>query len=262
MPLPGDAEMLARPAAVATRQIMRLPGTLGRTTVGDVFGTLHRGRATGVLELVEQSGPRIGWLHRVHFHQGLVEHVQSALPVRRLGDILREAGALGSVADRVVRPLVLRRSAQPLGLTMIDAGLVDREAVQHALRLQLRERVDRLCALRDARLSFRVAERLPARAVEPLGPRDFLHGRKRFRATRQRASVPSGAPSHKRSAQSAAFAVLGLPEGADRKQVQAAFRRLAALHHPDRLMNRPGVDMAASMRRFAELSAAYHALIA
>ena len=241
---------------------MQLPGTLSRTTVGDVFGRLHRGQLTGVLELVEQSGPRLGWMHRVHFHRGLVRHVESNLPVRRLGDILRQQGVLDSSIDRVVRPLLFREPTRPLGQAMIDAGLVRADLVQAALRVQLRERVDGICRLRDARLTFRVAQRTSAGPPVPLGPGDFLHGRTRFRATAECGASQQQTRAVRRSPRSRALAVLGLPEGADRKQVRAAFRRLAALHHPDRQVSRPDYDPISGMRRFAELSAAYHVLMA
>jgi DnaJ-class molecular chaperone len=56
--------------------------------------------------------------------------------------------------------------------------------------------------------------------------------------------------------------VLGLEAGADRARVQRAFRRLAAEVHPDRHPWASAAERAALLRRFSELSAAYHELVA
>ena len=59
-----------------------------------------------------------------------------------------------------------------------------------------------------------------------------------------------------------ALSTLGLEAGADRTQVQRAFRRLAMQFHPDRHPRATAIEKADLMRRFAELSAAYHLLVA
>jgi DnaJ-class molecular chaperone len=59
-----------------------------------------------------------------------------------------------------------------------------------------------------------------------------------------------------------ALSVLGLPEAADRRLVQRAFRRLASKLHPDRHPRASQAQLAVLMRDFAEVAAAYHELIA
>jgi curved DNA-binding protein CbpA len=57
-----------------------------------------------------------------------------------------------------------------------------------------------------------------------------------------------------------AYATLGLLPGADRAAIQQAFRRLALNLHPDRFPNADATERARLLTRFAQLSAAYHAL--
>ncbi len=51
------------------------------------------------------------------------------------------------------------------------------------------------------------------------------------------------------------YQILGVPRSADEKQVRAAFRKLAAKHHPDRNPNDPGAE-----DRFKEVNEAYTVL--
>jgi len=114
--------------------------------------------------------------------------------------------------------------------------------------------------------------RSPGASSLPLSPHEFLHGRARLRdrhardagapaAARARAGGQAGV-SQRIVRRERALQVLGLPPAADRKAVRHAFRQLARRLHPDR---HPGADsrqLAALMRGFAEVTAAYHELVA
>jgi DnaJ-domain-containing protein 1 len=148
---------------------------------------------------------------------------------------------------------------------LIEDGAASRAAVVAALRHQLRGRLDRLFELQGVRLRFHVARRTPVdqRRV-PLSPHEFLHGRPRTR-DRERGSGPAGAPrsgSWARDQRVRALAVLGLAPNAAPDAVRTAFRRLAREVHPDRHPAAGARERAELLRRFAELSAAYHALVA
>jgi hypothetical protein len=230
---------------------MRLPGKLGSTTLGDLLGALHRARATGVLELIEA-----GRVHRVHLDEGLVEDVETTLAVPRLGELLRREGFIAEEAlARLIRKLAA--SGRRAGEILVEDRMVTTMAVRAALRRQLRARLEALFVLRDAFVRFRVARRRghDDGRVPPLSPREFLHGKARRRA---RAAKPAP-PSLERLR---ALGVLGLGEDADRTAVQRAFRKLALTVHPDRYPAASTEERARLMRRFAELSQAYHALTA
>jgi hypothetical protein len=116
-------------------------------------------------------------------------------------------------------------------------------------------RLDALFLLADARLTFHVARPGRKQGRRPLEPQEFLHGRARSRdkTVQGRRRDPTRAR---------ALATLGLPDGADRPAVLRAFRTLAVRLHPDRFPTATAEERAGLMRRFAEITAAYHALVA
>ena len=235
---------------------MLLPGRLGATTLGDLLGTLYRARATGVLELAELDGAVAGRTHRVHLERGLVAHVDSPLRVPRLGDILQGGGFLApSAARRLEWHASLGHKS--IGTILLDEGLCTPQVLGAALRHQLRSRLDALFGLADARVGFHVACARAARPGSPipLSPHETLHNRPRHRE-------PLAPRKAANSARTRAFAVLGLEAGADRARVQRAFRQLAAEVHPDRHPRASAAERAVLLRRFSELSAAYHELVA
>jgi len=81
---------------------MLLPGRLRATTLGDLFGTIHRARATGTLELTEDSGRS----HRIHWTEGRIVAVEAhgmmpAITLRR--QFVQSLQKLDMVADAQVR---------------------------------------------------------------------------------------------------------------------------------------------------------------
>ncbi len=54
------------------KRTMQLPGRLRATTLGDLLGTLHRGEASGTLELTCDDGRT----HRIHLSSGLITAVE------------------------------------------------------------------------------------------------------------------------------------------------------------------------------------------
>ncbi|MBX3129435.1 MAG: DnaJ domain-containing protein [Polyangiaceae bacterium] len=241
---------------------MLLPGRLNNTTLGDVLGQLHRARASGVLELVEVRGATSGRVHRIHLASGLVAHVESALRVPRLGELLRREGLL---TDEGVRHLARPPGGRRAGELLVDSGLASERLVSAALRRQLRLRLDALFSIEEAQLRFRAFVRgLPAASSVPLSPHEFLHGRPRARKAARAASTPEPAPAARRRdpARSWALSALGLGAEASSSDVRVAFRRLAREVHPDRHPRATAAERAELLTRFARLSAAYHQLVA
>jgi len=237
---------------------MKLPGRLRATTLGDVFGELSRDRATGVLELIEAEGMTAGRKHRVRFVAGLVASVESALSVARLGDILRREGFIGDEAQRRLGRSVASRPDKKIGQILVEEAAISPHVIDAALRRQLRARLDALFSLRDSFLRFHVAGRSEHERVIPLSPREFLHGRPRSRDREVRTAATFG----RDRARARALSVLGLDGRADRSAVQRAFRSLASAVHPDRHPRASADERASLLKRFAELSAAYHLLVA
>lgn len=243
---------------------VQLPGRLKATTLGDVLGQLHRGRTTGTLELVEDTGRT----HRIFLHLGLVSSVELDGHSVALGEILRREG---SVNDDVVKRSVLRSlsSKRLLGEVLVMDFCIAPSVVGSALRRQIVSRLQTLEQLVDARLHFRVAVRAPKGALtsEPLGPEEFLRGRRRARDRGGRAHPDSGTyavaarrESHRERL--TAFAVLELPPESDEIEVKRAYRKLVRAYHPDMHPLAIDEERRELSERFGEVLRAYRLLSA
>jgi len=242
---------------------MQLPGRLRLTTLGDLLGALHRACASGTLELVEVEGARAGRSHRVFFDGGLIEDVDTSLHHPRLGEILAREGLLSmSALSRIARRLT-EQPGKRVGEILVEEGLGTADLVAGALRRQRASRLEALYGLSEALIRFHVPRPRTGFRQAPLSPREFLHGRPRARA--ERFSARFGArPEPARTGDGprhAAYRALGLSAAASPRDVQRAFRKLAAEQHPDRFPNASASEKAQLLSRFAQLSAAYHLLM-
>lgn len=204
--------------------MVELPGNLDRATLGDVLGALHRERISGALYLTEVGGD--GHQHVIHWHDGLIHHVEStrAASVR-----------LGALPELTLAARWMRA----------DGGELARLS-----------RLEALFRLSQARLSFRVMGRLAPPSARPLGPEEFLHGRRRKRDS-ETPRAPATTPPRQ-----LALRTLGLSGEPDAGAVRAAFRRLARSWHPDLHPNANERTRAYLCQRFVEISNAYRELTA
>jgi len=238
---------------------MQLPGNLRSTTLGDLLGALHRSGCSGTLELVEDQGAAAGRQHRVHLAQGLVERVETELPVARLGEILLHEGFVTrALLERIA--IETRRTPSQLGQLLVRECAITRDVLSAALRYQLRRRLDTLFGLKSACVRFRVPRPHPNGKGEiPLSPREFLHGRPRHQG-RLPKSPPVSAPCVDRERQKA-LETLGVGATATLQVIRQAFRTQALRVHPDRHPSASPPERQRLLKRFAELSAAYHLLV-
>jgi DnaJ-like protein/uncharacterized protein DUF4388 len=247
---------------------MQLPGRLRLTTLGDLLGALHRACATGTLELVEVEGARAGRSHRVFFDGGLIDEVDTSLNCPRIGEILAREGVLDvSGLARIARRL-LEQPGKRVGEILVEEGLGTVERVTAALRQQRRSRLEALYGISEALIRFHVPRPRSGFRAHPLGPREFLHGRPRARtqvrsrgADRFHQRAPERDEAAPSPARLAACRALGLSPSASPRDVQRAFRALAAQQHPDRFPRATPAEKAQLLSKFAQLSAAYHTLM-
>jgi DnaJ domain/Domain of unknown function (DUF4388) len=262
---------------------MNLPGRLRITSLGDLLGMLHRGEATGVLELTEDRGRT----HRIFLTQGLVAAVEMDGASPTLADLLRSDRATdeGVLRRSLVRALASRRLH---GDVLTAEFGVPREVVDAALRRQVLERLGLLDRLPDARVGFRVASRAPTHCSmrtgpfrakrAPLQPRDFLHGRRRSRerqddiapqartlrpdATHVRVpgSREPAVPTHRSKVPQTPWEVLGVAPGAAPVEIKQAYRRLARALHPDGHPQATEAEQLTLRAQFAHVTEAYRAL--
>jgi hypothetical protein len=245
---------------------MDLPGRLRATTFGDLLGALHRARVNGTLELTEDRGRT----HRVHFARGLVAAVELDAASPSLAEILRSDKAAD---DDILRRSLLRAMASQRlhGEVLVDDFRLSPDVVGNALRRQVLGRLAMIERLADARVSFRVAVRVPRGALTgrvsatsncaawdpPLAPEEFLYGRRRLRERGSR-TPPPPPESHV----SSSWHVLGLPPGAQVDEIKRAYRRLARAVHPDLHPGASDEERRALQARFVEITDAYRALVA
>jgi DnaJ-domain-containing protein 1 len=274
---------------------MHLPGRLAASTLGDLLGTLHRSRTTGLLELAEVPGSTqsyvIGRKHRIR----LVAGVDTGFHVRPLGEILHDKGYLGVDGLIALMRHLSARDGRLAGEILVDEGLLVKPYVDVGLRTQLRSKVDVLFQLEDAAISFHTARPLSdtAKRIGLLSSSEFLHGRPRARdrVRAPRTTRPDGQPERRVSpnrpwasrsagyastqeeaapprivvvdaARERALRTLGLGDEADEAAIRKAFRRLATELHPDKFATASADKREKKSALFAEVSAAYHLLVA
>jgi DnaJ-domain-containing protein 1 len=233
---------------------MQLPGRLRATTLGDLLGALYRQGASGTLELVEDRGRT----HRVHIAQGLVTAVEIDGATPPLAELLKTSGALddGTMRRALLRALTSQRL---VGEVLQSDFHVSPDVIDGAIRDQLNLRLRALEAIEDARIFFRVTVRPPREALKdrPLQASEFLRGRRRARD--RQAQTPSPMPG---TVESSAYTLLGVTRDADAAEIRRAFRRLARELHPDKHPEATETERRALAVKFAQVAAAYQALVA
>lgn len=230
---------------------MELPARLRETTLGDLLATLHRAYACGVLELIEP-----GRRHAIHLRRGLVQAVERSDAAYRFGDLAADAGL-------VPRDAVDHAARDPrLGDLRIGQRLVARGALTHTARdrvlaAQRARRLDTLYELADAELRFHAAQPLPPGSAEctPMDARETFFGRARHRDHGHRRYAVPG-PERTR-----ALHTLGLPLHATPDEIRQRYRARVAALHPD---HAHGADDTTRRLRESELRAvidAYRTLV-
>lgn len=252
---------------------MQLPGRLSATTLGDLLGTLHRSAASGTLELVETNGR----MHHVYVGSGRVLAVTLDRASASLAEILRRQDDIDE--DTLRRSLLRAMASRRLhGDVLVRDFQLSPQIVGKALRRQILLRLAVLEELSDARVSFRVAVRIPRGALvdDPMGPREFLDGRRRARdrSKEREARTPSPAPAngfygssrvHETSrdpASAHAYRALGLSFGASQAEIKTAYRRLVRTYHPDLHPGATSDERSTLAVKFGEVTAAYRTLVA
>jgi DnaJ-domain-containing protein 1 len=246
---------------------MQLPGRLKVTTLGDLLGSLYRGRVSGTLELVEPAGR----VHRVHLSSGLVTAVEIDRASASLGEMLRREELLDE--DTLRRSLLRALASRRLhGEVLVRDFHLSPDVVGRALRRQLMLRLQILEELADAQVLYRAAVRPPRGALveEPLEASEFLAGKKRARdrgadpaSGRYRSARPSsGMPGAIDLGRVVAYRTLGLASGAPPSEIKRAYRRLVREYHPDLHPGATHEERRSLSLRFAEVTAAYRALVA
>jgi DnaJ domain len=261
----------------------------------------HRIHFTLGLVTFVESDAKVPPLGEILRREGLIGGGALGRVLERIHAGDRRAAGEILVAEGLARPEFVRAGLRKQVKQRLDAlfGIEDAWVTFHAFSGAGGGASDGVSAAKGAEASARARAR--SAKVGLLWPSDFLHGRPRMRDRRsggrgaandhtpptgrvsgapfrappssQRpfGSSPEGdATSRKAGAsrdpapdvRARARRMLGLTEGASQAEVRRAFRKIAAELHPDRFMGAPAEIRRQNADRFAQLSAAYHLLVA
>ncbi len=236
---------------------MDLPSRLRTTTLGDVLGTLHRGGATGRLDLTDDRADT----HHVYLLDGGVVAVQLGRAANSLYTVLRESGAVdGHVLQRSL--LVALAGRRLHGEVLVREFRIAKEIVDRAVRRQIIDRLSWIESLGDAQITFAVAIRPPRGALleAPLLKEEFLAGRTRTRgASTPRERAHANIPPME-NARVRALAALGLGPHAAPHEIRAKYREIVRACHPDLHPHGPDAEQRARSQRLQVAAEAYRAL--
>lgn len=243
-------------------------GRLEETTVGDLVAQLYRRAATGTL-VIEAHARQ----HRVAFRRGYLRSVKLEGHFQPLGDRLLAAGVISR--DHHRRSVEAIASGQALqGEALVRLGAISAERLRQELEAQTRERIDYLVGCSSGR--WRFEDGAPGDPGLLLHPLVLVRGTPRrrggVRGRSPRPGIAAGRPPAAEpgryslrgigTARVPAHVVLGVAANAGPDELRREYRRRALELHPDR---HPGLDEASRKRleaRFAEVTAAYEALLA
>lgn len=228
---------------------MWLPARLERSTLGDLLGCLHRGSASGRLDLVDAESSA-ATRASIHFDRGAIIRVEGG--GARLGERVAtswdERRRIDAALERA------RRDGDLAGAALVRDGLASSTQLRQALEAQACERIEKLYAMRRADLRFHVAVSTWRGVEVALDPAMFLHGRPR--------AVPRTGKARELDPVHQALSALGLTPSMrpTRDAIRRAFRTRAASLHPDRARDPEARQLLA--RAFTRLTAAYERALA
>lgn len=126
------------------------------------FKAMYAGRRTGVLRF-RRDGTSCG----VSFIGGHVSHVEAGRGQLRLAERMAARGLL-SRDDRKRGTERALRDGRRVGETLVGLGLIDQEALRHAMVLHAKEIVAELLAWTEGNITFEPRDRVGGRYEQPL----------------------------------------------------------------------------------------------
>jgi hypothetical protein len=144
---------------------MAIEGPLRELALSDVFQLLDLSRKTGVLTITSEvrAKPAV-----VRFDRGAVTSAELPGSTERLGHLLLRAGKVTEADVDTARRAQASRPGTPLGVLLVEHGVVSIQDVQRQLRFQIQETVYDLIQWKDGYFRF---EESPAPTPSPVAVR-------------------------------------------------------------------------------------------
>jgi hypothetical protein len=139
-----------------------IEGPLRELALSDVFQLLDLSRKTGVLTISNEARARPAV---VRFDRGAVTSAELPGSTERLGHLLLRAGKVTEAEVDAARRAQQSRPGTPLGVVMVEQGVVSTADVQRQLRFQIQETVYDLIQWKDGYFRFEEQPPPPPTAV-------------------------------------------------------------------------------------------------
>ena len=130
---------------------MAIEGPLRELSLSDVFQLLDLSRKTGVLTITSEARAKPAI---VRFDRGAVTSAELPGSTERLGHLLLRAGKVTAADVETARRAQAGRPGTPLGVLLVEHGVVSTPDVQRQLRFQIQETVYELIQWKDGYFRF------------------------------------------------------------------------------------------------------------
>ena len=136
---------------------MSLVGNLEDLPLADILQIVSLSKRTGILTIETEEGKNI-----IVFKNGLI--ISAACPspkIKNLGQVLLERQLVTSSRLQELLDLQKARGNEPLGLIILQSGLIDRQDLQQIIQNQIKATIYHLMSMSEGKFSFDLSEVIP-----------------------------------------------------------------------------------------------------
>jgi CheY-like chemotaxis protein len=136
---------------------MSLVGNLEDLPLADILQIVSLSKRTGILTIETEEGKNI-----IVFKNGLI--ISAACPspkIKNLGQVLLERQLVTSSRLQELLDLQKARGNEPLGLIILQSGIIDRTELQQIIQNQIKATIYHLMSMSEGKFSFDLSEVIP-----------------------------------------------------------------------------------------------------
>ncbi len=136
---------------------MSLVGNLEDLPLADILQIVSLSKRTGILTIETEEGKNI-----IVFKHGLI--ISAACPspkIKNLGQVLLERQLVTSSRLQELLNLQKARGNEPLGLIILQSGIIDRQELQQIIQNQIKATIYHLMSMSEGKFSFDLSEVIP-----------------------------------------------------------------------------------------------------
>jgi CheY-like chemotaxis protein len=136
---------------------MSLVGNLEDLPLADILQIVSLSKRTGILTIETEEGKNI-----IVFKHGLI--ISAACPspkIKNLGQVLLERQLVTSSRLQELLNLQKARGNEPLGLIILQSGIIDRQELSQIIQNQIKATIYHLMSMSEGKFSFDLSEVIP-----------------------------------------------------------------------------------------------------